>query len=212
MKKVVLVAALLAVFVGSAYARPFMSISGSFGFYGGATKRISGAEYGYYDDIKGIETDIGAPFTINIGYLNEQSYGDGFGVSVFYTKHIVADAGIESISGEWQSDKTYYPVDNKAQITSQQAGVSFTYKPNSSFAINLGVGTDVGSKIVFPMKNTEVERKLNGIYMPVSIDWGSFFDNFGFYGTLGASINIAGDEYLSNYVFIGFKVKYLISW
>ena len=99
-----------------------------------------------------------------------------------------------------------------AQITSQQAGIGLIYKPDKTFAVNLGVSTDVGSKVVYPVKNTQVERKLKGVYLPLSVDWGYHFDDFGLYTTLGTSFNIAGDEYINNYWFVGLKIQYLISW
>ena len=86
MKKAFLVAVLLTAFVGSAYARPFISVGAGFGMYGGTTKRISTAQYGYYDDIVGPGTEFGAPLTISVGYLKEKTFGDGFGVSVFTPK------------------------------------------------------------------------------------------------------------------------------
>lgn len=199
--------------VSGAYARPFISIEGGIaGAYSGETKRISTAEYGYYEDIKGAEITYGVPFTISIGYLKEERFGDGFGVSVFYTKNIVSDTTAKTIETDYDFSKTYLPSDDIVQITSQQAGIGLTYKPDSSFAINLGVSKDIGSKVVYAIKNTEIERKLNGTYMPLSIDWGQHFDNFGLYCTLGTQLHLSGDEYVSNGFFIGLKVQYLISW
>ena len=212
MKKAFLVAVLLTAFVGSAYARPFISIEGGIGFHGGNTKRISTAEYGYYDDIKGPDITFGAPFTISIGYLKEKTFGDGFGVSVFYIKNIVSDTDAETIDTGYDSSKTYLLGDDIAQTTSQQAGIGLIYKPDKTFAINLGISKDIGSKVVYAIKNTEVERKLNGIYMPLSIDWGQHFDNFGLYTTLGTQLHLSGDEYSSSYFFVGIKIQYLISW
>lgn len=174
MKKVIVVALLMVGFFSGAYARPFISVEGGIaGAYSGETKRISTAEYGYYEDIKGAEITFGVPFIISIGYLKEKSFGDGFGVSVFYTKNIVSDTMAKRIDTGFDTSKTYFPSDDIAQITSQQAGIGLIfYKPDASFAINLGVSKDIGSKVVYAIKNTEVERKLNGTYMPLSIDWG----------------------------------------
>lgn len=213
MKKVIAVALLMLGFFSGAYARPFISVEGGIaGAYSGETKRISTAEYGYYEDIKGAEITYGVPFTISIGYLKEKSFGDGFGVSVFYTKNIVSDTNAKTIDTGYDTSKTFLPSDDIVQTTSQQAGIGLIYKPDASFAINLGVSKDIGSKIVYAIKNTEVERKLNGTYMPLSIDWGQHFDNFGLYCTLGTQLHLSGDEYISNGFFIGLKVQYLISW
>ncbi len=212
MKKSFLVAVLLTAFIGSAYARPFISVEGGIGAHGGETKRISTAEYGYHEDIKGRDMTISAPFTISIGYLKEKTFGDGFGVSVFYTKNIVSDTSAETIDTGYDSSKAFLPSDDIVQTTSQQAGIGLIYKPDKTFAVNLGVSTDVGSKVVYPIKNTQFERKLKGVYLPLSVDWGYHFDNFGLYTTLGTQLHLSGDEYGSNYFFVGIKIQYLISW
>lgn len=210
MKKYIGLLLLLLSLVSGAYARPFVSVeSGIIGAAGGKTKRIPMASYGYYEDISGSLFTAGIPITISIGYLKEKSFGDGFGVSLFYTKNIISDATVDTIHNESLTGENF---GNNAQITSQQVGVGFIYKIARDFAFNLGISKDMGSKVVYPIKNDEIERKINGIYMPLSLDGGWQFENFGLYMTIGTRLQLSGEEYITNYFFLGLKASYLISW
>lgn len=212
MKKLCCAFLLALVLASSAYARYFASIEAAYGRNSGSTKRISTGSYGYYEDIAGPKSDTCAPFTFSIGFLKEKSFGDGVGVSLFFTKNIGSEIGITTENMGYDFSKESLPSELKAQATSQQVGVGFVYRPNENIGVNVGISKDIGSKIVYPIKNEQIERKLNGVYMPISFELSALFDDILISMTSGTQMHLSGDEYLATSFFIGLKLQHLFSW
>lgn len=180
-----------------------------------ANHHIPLGNYGFYDDIAGIEDILYSALTnARIGYARQFSENYFFGVNAFYNYNIFDGGDIKINSGQFVLGKTFYSPLNKASFKNKHYGLEATLYIDD-FIDNLGLilfGVGIGKgdvTISYPVKSDSITKDISFVYVPIRLGYWYNIPATNFYFTQELTTNLPiGENYILNIFTYNIGVAY----